>query len=95
VKYRKVVAQKVRTPLYDLVIQVNVPVRFYWSDDGFDGIDFGPIPKTTKYQLNLLGDIMEEMCKSLDLKVTKAKDKTPMPQYILKAFKKEDKEVKE
>ena len=27
---------------YSRVIQVNVPTRFYWYDEGFDGIEFGP-----------------------------------------------------
>ena len=34
--------QSIKTIEYKEVIQVNVPVRFYWGKDGFDGIEFGP-----------------------------------------------------
>ncbi len=31
---------------YKDIIEVNVPVRFYWNkDDSFDGIEIGPLPK--------------------------------------------------
>ena len=26
---------------YKEVIEIRVPVRFYWDEDGFDGIEFG------------------------------------------------------
>ena len=27
------------------VIDVAVPVRFYWNEDGFDGVSFGPFTR--------------------------------------------------
>lgn len=29
------------TTNYVEVIEIRVPIRFYWADDGFDGIEFG------------------------------------------------------
>lgn len=38
--------RKKRSKNYKDVIEVNVPVRFYWNkDDTFDGIEIGPLPK--------------------------------------------------
>ena len=30
------------TKNYSEVIEIRVPVRFYWDEDGFDGIEMGP-----------------------------------------------------
>jgi len=49
------IARKVRSKNYPKVIEVNVPVRFYWSEDKFDGVEFGPVPSgITKYQRSLI-----------------------------------------
>lgn len=51
--------QKLRRKNYDSVIQVNVPTRFYWTKDGFDGVEFGPFDSgVTKYQRSLLAKIL-------------------------------------
>jgi len=36
----------IQTKNYKEVIEIRVPVRFYWDEDGFDGIEFGEF-KTT------------------------------------------------
>ena len=45
-KYRVEVAS-IQTENYKEVIEIRVPIRFYWNkDDSFDGIEFGEF-KTT------------------------------------------------
>ncbi|MEE9569001.1 MAG: hypothetical protein V3W37_06410 [Candidatus Binatia bacterium] len=35
-----------KTGAYGKILQVNVPVRFYWDTNGeFDGVEFGPFDK--------------------------------------------------
>lgn len=34
--------EALKTKNYKEIIQVNVPIRFYWDEVGFDGIEFGP-----------------------------------------------------
>jgi len=36
----------ISTENYKEVIEIRVPVRFYWDEDGFDGVEFGEF-KTT------------------------------------------------
>ncbi len=36
----------VPTENYDEVIEIRVPVRFYWKDDKFDGIEAGPFTES-------------------------------------------------
>lgn len=79
-RYKKVVAEKIKSNIYAKIIQVNVPIRFYWHEDGFDGIEFGPIPTTTKYQLNLLHEVLVDI-----RRITTEKE--PVPDAFLRAFK--------
>ena len=55
--------QKVRGKTgYKSIIQVNVPIRFYWDEDGFDGIEVCPLGKNcTPYRHRLLGKIFGTM----------------------------------
>jgi len=55
---------KLRSTRYDTIIEVKVPTRFYWASDGFDGIEFGPLDKCSKYQVKLLNGILEQMAYS-------------------------------
>lgn len=80
-KYKKVVAEVIKSNIYNRIIQVNVPTRFYWNENGFDGIEFGPIPKITKHQLQLLDETLTSIGYILKNK------KTPIPGAFLKAFK--------
>lgn len=51
--------QKLKSKNYSLVIQINVPVRFYWVGDKYDGLEFGPIPsETSKYQHKLMRKLL-------------------------------------
>lgn len=34
--------ERLPSDTYLTVIQVNVPTRWYWAEDGFDGIEIGP-----------------------------------------------------
>jgi len=54
---------KKRSKDYGDVIEVNVPVRFYWSkDDKFDGIEIGPLKD---------GEISKEEKKVMDRLLSK------------------------
>ncbi len=85
---RKMVARKIPSKFYAKIIEVNTPIRFYWAGDDFDGIEFGPLGKTTSYQLRLLDEILKFVMTWAGL----SKQETPVPDYILRAFK--DKESK-
>lgn len=91
-----------RTGAYSKIIEILVPTRFYWDEDGeFDGIEFGPFDRpVSRYQIGLIYealDVISELM-GVDLEIhdlPKHKRKTPMPDAVLRAFKKdtEDKEV--
>ena len=54
-------ARKVRSRsgAYTKIIEISVPVRFYWVEDEYDGLEFGPIPEgTSKHQLSLIFDVL-------------------------------------
>ena len=36
----------IQTENYDEVIEIRVPVRFYWKDGEFDGIEAGPFTES-------------------------------------------------
>jgi hypothetical protein len=87
--------EKLRCKEYAKVIQVNVPTRFYWTEKGFDGVEFGPIKKSaTKYQLGLLDDVIDTVLFETGALKRKGIRKTEIPDYIIKAFKDDDKEGK-
>ncbi len=80
---RKMVTRKIPSKFYTKIIEVNTPIRFYWVGDDFDGVEFGPLNKATPYQLKLINEILEFMMLWAGLN----KQETPMPDYILRAFK--------
>ena len=48
-----------KTGFYRKIIEVRVPIRFYWDEGGFDGIEFGPLGKDcTPYCRRLILDIL-------------------------------------
>ena len=99
---KEMAAQKVRSKYYDKIIQVNVPVRFYWAEDGFDGIEFGPFMKPVpQYQIHLITDALTEIMKLMETeptiheascsqRKTKQNKPTQIPQVYIDAFKKEE-----
>ena len=98
---KKMIAHKIPSKFYTKIIEVNTPIRFYWAGDDFDGIEFGPINRPlSRYQIRLLYEALDTICRLMGIEPnklyiseeTKHKRKTPMPDYILRAFK--DKEEK-
>lgn len=77
--------QVIRSRVYSRVIQVDIPIRFYWNgDDSFDGVEFGPIPKkTSTHQRKLLFEVLGR----LHLEPMDTIKSTPIPEVYLKAFK--------
>lgn len=59
------VVKKIRSKNYPLVIQVNAPVRFYWSKNSYDGFEFGPLDHASRHQLKLLRQIMDLMMEQM------------------------------
>lgn len=50
--------RKLRSKYYTKILEVNVPVRFYWTDI-YDGFEFGEFKEgLTKYQKSLLNELM-------------------------------------
>jgi hypothetical protein len=82
-------ARKIPSRFYTKIIEVNTPIRFYWVGKDFDGIEFGPIsPLATPYQHRLLSELLEfvmALCKLNE-------QETPIPDYILRAFKEKKEE---
>lgn len=50
-----------RSRNYKKVIEVQVPVRFYWDKDGYDGFEFGSLEDCSRYQLRLLRKVIEQL----------------------------------
>ena len=88
-KYKRIVVEKIKSKNYNKVIRVNIPTTFYWTEDGFDGLEFGPIPKTTRHQLNLLHEILIGM--NMDIVLKKELKKELIPDAFLRAFKEDKK----
>ena len=95
---REMAAQKVRSKYYDKIIQVNVPVRFYWAEGEFDGIEFGPFEKpVSQYQIHLIFEALTEIQEIMGTepriasqRKTKQKKPTQIPQAFINAFKKKE-----
>ena len=89
-----------RTGYYTKIIEILVPTRFYWDEDGeFDGIEFGPFNRpVSRYQIGLiyqaLDVISELMGVELEIhELPKHKRKTPVPDAFLRAFNDDDKKA--
>jgi len=93
-------AQKIRsrTRYFDKIIQVNVPVRFYWAEGEFDGIEFGPFEGTvSRHQEQLVHEVLEVIQELLETgsttyKAPKShrKPKQKVPQVFINAFKEKE-----
>ena len=99
-KKKRMSARKLRsrTGAYSKIIEILVPTRFYWDEDGeFDGIEFGPFNRPiSRYQIGLiyqaLDVISELMGVELEIhELPKHKRKTQVPDAFLRAFKDDDK----
>ena len=101
-KKKRMAARKLRSRsgYYSKIIEVLVPTRFYWDEDGeFDGIEFGPFNRpVSRYQIGLIYQALSVIYEAMGVephihRVTKDKRKTSIPNAILRAFKDDDKEV--
>jgi len=55
-----IISSKQSVSGYREIIEVTVPVRFYWTDDGFDGIEFGPFPRELfPWEMELINRCLE------------------------------------
>lgn len=52
---------------YRQIIELRVPIRFYWHEKGFDGIDIGPCEGLTRYQSRLMDKILEAIGPAIDM----------------------------
>ena len=90
-----------RTGAFSQITEILVPTRFYWDEDGeFDGIEFGSfLQPINRYQLGLIEQALDTIMGLLEFpqttKITlqkrkqKRKQKTPIPDVFLRAFKKD------
>jgi len=103
---KRMTARKLRsrTGYYSKIIEILVPTRFYWDEDGeFDGIEFGPYHQTvSRYQLGLVDEALLVIGELMGIeterpRIIKSRRKLPIPNAFMKAFKdnKDDKEVDE
>lgn len=53
--------RQVRTKGYKRVIEIAVPVRFFWDNESYDGFEFGPLDKCSNYQLKLFKDVVRQL----------------------------------
>ena len=54
--------RKLKSKFYKKIIEVRVPVRFYWDEDGFDGIEIGPLGENyTPYCHRLISEILSAL----------------------------------
>lgn len=51
---------KLRSKVYNKIIQVNIPITFYWNDDDYDGYEFY-VGECTSYERRLLRDVFDEL----------------------------------
>ena len=81
---------KLRSKFYRQIIEVRVPIRFYWDEDGFDGVEFGPLIGLNQYQHRLVGNILDELMKlmkqSQEVNIHNYKAITKVPDIFKKAF---------
>ena len=53
---------KTHSKYYKQIIEIKVPVRFYWTEDGYDGFEFGSLEGCSKYQVKILDDVIKQLC---------------------------------
>jgi len=82
--------RKIPSKNYDEVIEVLCPIRFYWVNGDFDGVELGPLPPDLPKSERRL---ITHLCKSLPLSGGKTyflskrrKSHTKVPDVFIKAF---------
>ncbi len=58
--------RKYHSKNYSKVIEVKVPVRFYWDGDNYDGFEFGSLLDCSPYQIKILGEVIERLGDDMD-----------------------------
>ncbi|MDD4984995.1 MAG: hypothetical protein PHQ43_04280 [Dehalococcoidales bacterium] len=53
--------RKQRSSHYETIIETNLPMRWYWTEAGFDGIEFGPLPQLSNHQMRQLDAILDNI----------------------------------
>lgn len=92
---KRMIARKIPSNRYGTIIEINTPIRFYWTADGeFDGVDYS-IPKgTSRYQRRLMTDTigLTNLAMEMLLEMGRVRERTitPIPNGILKAFEEDD-----
>ena len=71
--------RKVRSKTgYDEIIEVLCPIRFYWIDGKFDGIELGPFgDKLTRYQYRLITRLLD----TIDLTIMAERKEEPVETF--------------
>ena len=72
---------------YSKIIEVLVPVRFYWTREGeFDGLEMGPFDDITEYEKRLCRDIIYQMYDLLDSYYVNNEEINDIPESFIRAF---------
>lgn len=92
---KKMIASVERSKSYGRVVKINCPMRFYWTKQGeFDGVEYDLSKQVTPYQRRLLNETLDVMMTMGDLFNELNKyTKTPIPDYIKRAFPDDEKPV--
>lgn len=56
--------KRLRSKHYPIIIEVKVPIRFYWNSEDlkdYDGFEFGSLEGCSHHQLKLLDHIINEL----------------------------------
>jgi hypothetical protein len=67
-----IIAEVIPSENYSKIIQINVPIRFYWDEDGFDGIEmiininWGEFPIEQKLLIDQVLETMSELCRKAE-----------------------------
>ena len=72
-----------RSKNYKKVIEVRVPIRFYWSEEGFDGIEMGPLKDNNPGTMRNITELLNRVEK---LMRAAQPERTDIPKPFLDAF---------
>jgi len=67
-----------RTGNYTKIIEINSPIRFYWTEGGFDGIEVTLNARLeTPYQKRLLFDVLDAVRTGMQISEEDERDDIP------------------
>jgi len=74
-----------RTGNYIKIIEVNAPIRFYWTEDGFDGIEASFNARLlTPYQKRLFDNVLEAV--RVGMQMLEEEERGDIPRAFKEAF---------